>query len=108
MIPLIEFFTAIKMEHNTEERVQKINEIWNRMKVRLVPGFHWNNHPFTPYYYDADTDSFKCMDVSMPVDIPTEEITLPKLVYLLNDFRTKVFLHYRDHHNIDLGYPCYD
>lgn len=96
------------MKPNTEERVKKVKEIWNRMNGRLVPGFHWLNHPFTPYYYDEDTDSLKCMNVSILIDIPTEEITLPKLVYLVKSLRDKVYLHYRDQYNIDLGYICYD
>lgn len=96
------------MNYPTEERVKKIKEIWNRMHGRLVPGFRWSNHPFTPYYYDEINDSFNCMDVRISIDMPTEEITHPKLVYLVNDLRTKVYLHYRDQYNIDLGYICYD
>lgn len=96
------------MKPITKERVSKIKEIWNRTHGRLVPGFRWLNHTFTPYYYDEINDSINCMDVSISIDIPTEEITLPKLVYLIKDLRVKVFLYYRDIHNIDLGYICYD
>ena len=96
------------MKDNAEERVLKIKEIWNRMHGRLVPGFRWHNHEFTPYYYDEANDSFNCMEVSIPIDIPTEDLTLPKLVYLLHDLRNKVFRHYRDRYNIDLGYIGYD
>ena len=96
------------MNHITEERVKKIKEIWDKMHGRLVPGFRWNNHAMTPYYYDEKNDSFKCMDVSIPIDIPTEEITYPKLFYLLKDLEKEVYLYYRDQHNIDLGYICYD
>lgn len=96
------------MKNITEERVNKINEIWNKMHGRLVPGFRWSNHPFTPYYYDDVNDSFNCMDVSIPIDIPIEEITHPKLFFLIKDLKKKVYLHYRDKHNIDLGYRCYD
>lgn len=96
------------MKSITETRVKKIKEIWDKMHGRLVPGFQWLNHKFTPYYYDEATDSFNCMDVSIPINIPTEEITLPNLVYLLKDLRKKVYLHYRDQYNIDLGYICYD
>ena len=92
----------------TEERVTKIKGIWNRMHGRLVPGFRWLNHPLTPYYYDEVNNTFNCMDVSIVIDIPTEEITLPKLVYLLRDLEKKVYKHYRDKYNIDLGYRCYD
>lgn len=95
-------------ENITKERVKKIKEIWNKMHGRLVPGFRWNNHPMTPYYYDEKHDSFNCLDVSICIDIPTEEITLPKLVYLIDDLEEKVYLHYRDQHNIDLGLLCYD
>ena len=92
----------------TEERVKKIKEIWNRMHGRLVPGFRWLNYPLTPYCYDEVNNTFNCMDVSIVIDIPTEEITLPKLVYLLRDLEKKVYKHYRDKYNIDLGYRCYD
>ena len=63
------------MEQITEERVKKIKEIWNKMHGRLAPGFRWANHPFTPYYYDEENDSFNCMDVSIAIDIPTEKLT---------------------------------
>ena len=96
------------MNHITEERVKKIKEIWEKMHGRLVPGFRWLNHQFTPYYYDEANDLFNCMDVSISIDIPTIAITLPKLVYLLKDLEKKVYLHYRDKYNIDLGYRCYD
>lgn len=96
------------MKEITEERSNKIKEIWNRMHGRLVPGFRWINHPFTPYTYDEANDSFNCMDISITIDMPTEEITLPKLVYLLDDLERKVYLHYRDQRNIDLGYIGFD
>ena len=96
------------MNHITEERVKKIKEIWDKMHGRLVPGFRWNNHTMTPYYYDGKNDLFKCMDVSIPIDIPTEEITHPKLFYLLKELEKKVYLYYRDQHDIDLGFRCYD
>lgn len=96
------------MKPITEERVRKIKEIWDKMHGRLVPGFRWLNHTFTPYYYDEINDSFNCMDVSISIDIPTEEITHPKLFFLIKDLRKKVYLHYRDQYNIDLGYICYD
>lgn len=96
------------MKDITEERVKKVKEIWNKIHGRLVPGFRWDNHPFTPYYYDEENDSFNCMDVRIVIDIPTEELTHPKLYFLIKDLRKKVYLYYRDTHNIDLGYPCYD
>ena len=96
------------MKRITEERVKKIKEIWNKIHGRLVPGFRWSYHAMTPYYYDEKNDSFKCMDVSIPIDIPTEEITLPLLFYLLKYLEKKVYKQYRDQHNIDLGYICYN
>lgn len=74
----------------------------------MVPGFYWLNYQFTPYYYDEVNDSFNCMDVSIPIDIPTEELTHPKLIFLVKELREEVYLHYRDKHNIDLGLRCYD
>ena len=96
------------MNRITKERVKKIKEIWGKMHGRLVPGFRWINHPITPYYYNEVDDTFNCMDVSIPIDILTEEITHPKLFYLLKDLEKKVYLHYRDQHDIDLGFRCYD
>lgn len=96
------------MKDITEERVKKVKEIWNKIHGRLVPGFRWVNHPFTPYYYDEENDSFNCMDVRIAIDIPTEELTHSKLYFLIKDLRKKVYLYYRDTHNIALGYPCYD
>lgn len=78
------------------------------MHGRLVPGFRCLNHPFTPYYYDEENDSFNCMDVSLPINIPTEELTHPKLILLVKDLKKKVYLHYRDKYNIDLGLRCFD
>lgn len=96
------------MEHITEDRIKKVKEVWNKMHGRLAPGFRWLNHSFTPYYYDEENDSFNCMEVSIPIDMPTEEISYQKLSFLVDDLRNKVFLHYRDKHNIDLGYICFD
>ena len=96
------------MNRITKERVKKIKEIWEKMHGRLVPGFRWLNHPFTPYYYDEVNDSLNCMDVSIPIVLPTEEITHHKLFYLLKDLEKKVYLYYRDQHDIDLGFRCYD
>lgn len=96
------------MKYITEERVKKIKEIWNKMHGRLVPGFRWLNHPITQYYYNETNDSFDCLDVSISIDIPTEELTYPKLFYLLKDLEKKVYKHYRDKYNIDLGFRYYD
>lgn len=96
------------MKTITEERVKKIKEIWNKMHGRLVPGFRWLNHSFTPYYYDGVNDSFNCMDVSIPINISTEELTHQKLFFLLKDLKKKIYLHYSDQYNIDLGYRNYD
>lgn len=96
------------MKEISEERIGKIKGIWNRMHGRHAPGFRWRNHPFTPYFYDEVNDSFNCMEVSISIDMATEDITLPKLVYLLDDLEKIVFLHYRDQRNIDLGYIGFD
>lgn len=96
------------MVNITEERIKKIKEIWNKMHGRLVPSFRWHNHPMTPYFYNESNDSFECMGVSISIDIPTEELSHPKLVYLLKDLEKKVYKHYRDQYDIDLGYRCYD
>lgn len=96
------------MQEVTQERIDKIKEILKRMLGRLVPGFNWDNHPFTPYYYNEKNDSFDCMGVSISIDIPTEELTLPKILYRVKDLEKKVYRHYRDVHNIDLGLKCYD
>lgn len=60
------------------------------------------------YYYNEKNDSIDCeCGISIPIDIPTEDLTQKKLVQLIDELEIKVLNEYIDKYNIDLGLKPY-
>lgn len=93
-----------------ESRSEKIRRLWKKIHGNHATYFLWENHPYMHYDYNATTDTIDCeCGISVPINLPTEEITQLKLIEMIDSLELKVYEEYKEKHNIDLGYtPPFD
>lgn len=66
--------------------------------------FRWRNYESMRYEYDEINDSITCdAGISVPIDIPTDQITKKTLKEVIRKLEYKVYRTFKDNYNIDLG-----
>lgn len=96
------------MTETEKARAEKIRQLWDKAHGRWVPCFYWEKHPPMLYAYNAIRDTIDCeCGIRVPIDVPTEELTIGKLGDLVEKLELKVFNEYLEQRGIDLGLPTY-
>ena len=91
-----------------ETRGEMINRLWKKAHGISASYFLWENYPYMKYTYNEINNSIDCeCGISVPIDIPTEDLTQTKLVDLIDELEIKVLNEYQDKYNIDLGLKPY-
>lgn len=91
-----------------ETRAEKINRLWKKAHGIMAPYFLWENYRYMRYGYNEAADTIDCeCGISVPIDIPTEELTQKKLVEVIDKLELKVLAEYKRKYNIDLGLKPY-
>ena len=105
-----EFFRKLENgELNNQSRMNKsrkeiITEQWNSIHGRFVPMFRWRNHENMRYQYDEQNDCIKAdCGISIPIDVPTNQINKMSLRKVIRQLEYKVYREYKIKYDIDLG-----
>ena len=105
----LDFERVMSENVSIKSRAEKMEHIWHNIHGHgtSVPLFLWDNYPVMEYSYNEQVDAIICNDISVPIDIPTEELTEQKIITLIDDLEFKVYNEYKTKHNIDLGFMPY-
>lgn len=76
-------------------RVKLIDDIWHQIHGRYKSIFYWMNSTKTEYHYDAAKDAIVSDNgFSVPVSLPTEEITRDYIYDLIEELEGDIYEYY--------------
>lgn len=86
-------------------RSEKIKRVFKDIHGIKVPMFRWVNYSPMRYWYNEKTDSIECeCGISIPFDVPNEDIDYNTVLDSLYQLEDKVRFEYKTKHNISLYY----